>query len=166
VTFEEYVSGRLPTLLRTATAICTDPHLAEELVQDVLVKLNRHWLRVAQQGSVDAYVRRMLVNEHVSWRRKWSRVVPTLDVPDRLLTDHASSVADRDALRRTVAGLPRRQQVALALRYFDDLSDTEIAQALGCAEGTVRSLISRALSTLRIELIESVTPATTPGGVR
>ena len=166
MTFEEYVRERRPALMRTATAICTDPHLAEELVQDVLVRLHRHWERVAGRGSVDAYVRRMLVNEHVSWRRKWSRVVPTPDVPDRLLADHAGSVADRHTLRREVGDLPRRQQVALALRYFDDLSDTEIAQALGCAEGTVRSLISRGLTTLRVQLSESAIPATTPGGVR
>ena len=161
--FEEYVSRRRSALVRTATAICTDPYLAEELVQDVLVNLSRHWDRVSRAGSIDGYVRRMLVNEYVTWRRKWSRMVPMYEIPDRPVIDHAASVADQDLLRREVAQLPRRQQVALALRYYDDLSDTEIAEALGCAEGTVRSLISRGLAALRVQLNETVD---TPGGVR
>ena len=163
MTFEEYVGTRRPALLRTATAICADRHLAEELVQDVLVKLGRHWQRLVDQDNVDAYVRRMLVNEHISWRRKWARIVPTHDLPDRPLADHADPIVERDALRREVAGLPRRQQVALALRYFDGLEDSEIAAALGCAEGTVRSLVSRGLAALRIQLGASTT---TTGGVR
>ena len=161
MTFEEYARLRLPALLRTATAICAGPQLAEEIVQDVLVKLDRHWDRVARSENIDAYVRRMLVNEYISWRRKWIRLVPTDVVPDRAVADHAGAVADQDLLRRALATLPRRQQIALALRYFDDLDDREIAAAMGCAESSVRSFVSRGLAALRIQLVP--VPSTAEG---
>lgn len=160
MTLEEYARQRLPALLRTATAICADPALAEEIVQDVFVKLNAVWNRVDAIDDIDAYVRRMLVNEYVSWRRKWSRAVPTSEVPDRSVGDHACEVAERDSLRREVGKLPRRQQVALVLRYFEGLGDADIAAAMGCGESTVRSYVSRGLAGLRVELSVPI-----PGGV-
>lgn len=170
MTFEEYTRSRLVLLLRTATAICGNRHLGEEIVQDILIKLHAKWPQVSHVDNIDAYVRRMLANEYISWRRKWSRIVPTEFVPDRAVLDHSGRIADRDLLRREVDKLPRRQQVALALRYFDGLSDPDIAAAMGCTESSVRSFISRGLAGLRIELtVTATTPTTTPatpGSVR
>lgn len=162
--FEGYARAKLPRLLRTATAICGDQHLAEEIVQDLLEKLNTRWESVRQSANVDAYVRRMLVNQHLTWRRKWGRLIPTDDVgPDRHAPDHAARIADRDLLAREVAKLPSRYRIALALRYFDGLSDQQIADAMGCGESTVRSYISRGLSDLRVEMSM---PAQPHGGAR
>lgn len=155
MTFEDYARRRLRALLRTATAITGDPHLAEEIVQDVLVKLARHWQRIeAGTTGRDAYVRRMIVNEYISWRRKWSRQIPTqdLDPGPSAEHDHAERSAERDALVRELAKLPRRQQVVLALRYFEGLPDADIAAALGCTESTVRAHSSRGLAALRVEM--------------
>ena len=154
--FETFARARAPVLVRTAVALCGDPHLAEDLVQDVLIKVHRDWRRIDGVGSRDAYVRRMLVNEFLSWRRKWGRVLPfrdvsLLDVERVPARDQASHHADRQLLRQEIERLPRRRQVVLALRYYADLSDVDIADALGCSVGTVRAHASRALAALRIE---------------
>jgi RNA polymerase sigma-70 factor (sigma-E family) len=152
MTFEEFVRAQLGPLLGLATAMSGDPGLGEDLVQEVLLKAHRHWNKIDKLSSPPSYVRRMLVNEFVSWRRKWSRIVPTADVQlvdDR--PDHASTHADHQALQTQLAGLPRRQRAALALRYFGGLSDTEIAEALGCEVTTVRAYISRGLAALRLQ---------------
>jgi DNA-directed RNA polymerase specialized sigma24 family protein len=80
VTFEQFSCDRIPALLATATAICGDKWLAEDLVQDVLIKIHRHWNTISGLDVPDAYVRKMLVNEFLSWRRKWSRITPHADV--------------------------------------------------------------------------------------
>lgn len=100
----------------------------------------------------DSYVRRMLINEFQSWRRRRLRMRSSvwLDGAD-VHPDHADQHADRDALRTEIARLPRRQQVVLALRYYGGLSDTEIAAVMGCRPGTVRGYASRALASLRVD---------------
>jgi RNA polymerase sigma factor (sigma-70 family) len=111
-----------------------------------------------------SYVRKMVTNEYLSWRRKWSRVVPFADPaifqrpPDR--PDDATTLVDRDDLVSRLATLTRRQRVVLALRFFDGLSDAEIASTLGCGEGSVRTHASRGLAALRIEAAQ---PATAKG---
>jgi RNA polymerase sigma factor (sigma-70 family) len=90
------------------------------------------------------------VNEYLSWRRKWSRITPHERVePVGSVPDHADVHAQRADLREQLSRLPRQQQVVLALRYYADLSDNEIAAAMGCSPGTVRGYASRALGTLR-----------------
>jgi DNA-directed RNA polymerase specialized sigma24 family protein len=76
VTFDEWTRSGLPQLLRFATALCGSGHLAEDVVQDVALKAHRNWARIGAAGNPDAYLRRMVVNEYLSWRRKWSRYVP------------------------------------------------------------------------------------------
>jgi len=150
-TFEAYATRRLPAMLATARAISGERHLAEDLVQDVLIKLHAGWDRISRADSVDAYVHRMLVNELLSWRRKWARVVPVADVRLRdIPTDHGTQFAERDALLRDIAALPDRQRVVVGLRYLADLSDAEIAAALGCTQSTVRVHAARALAALRV----------------
>ena len=163
MTFDSYARSRLPTLLRTATAITGDAHLGEDLVQDVLMKLHANWARLGEVSHLDAYVRRMLVNEYVSWRRKWSRFVPTAVLPELAVSDHAELIVDRDLVGHELATLPARQRVAMALRYLDGLSDADIAMAMTCSESSVRSFVSRGLARLRVP---ADAPATTSEGAR
>jgi RNA polymerase sigma-70 factor (sigma-E family) len=152
VTFEEFARARVPVLVRTAAQLCGDLGLAEDLAQEVLLKVHQQWDRIAALDARDGYVRRMLVNEYLSWRRKWARIVPSADV--RVIDtqpDHSTEHADRDVLREQISRLPRRRQVVLALRYYGGLSDAEIADALGCRPSSVRSLATRALASLRID---------------
>ena len=151
MTFEEYVLARLPALLGTARLISTDPALAEDLVQDVLIKVHARWDTIAGLGYRDAYVRRMLINELISWRRKWARQIPHRDPAGRAsVPDPTVEVDERDALMAEVRQLPPRQRIVIVLRFFADLSDEQIAADLGCAVSTVRVHASRALRALRI----------------
>ena len=153
VDFDKFVTARVPVLVRTATALCGgDLALAEDLVQDVLIKVHRRWASIAELASTDAYVRRMLVNEFLSWRRKWARLVPVAEVRTaERVPDPAAGHADRQLFRAEIGRLPRAKQVVLTLRYYGGLSDAEIAEAMGCSVGTVRSHASRALATLRVQ---------------
>lgn len=130
--------------------MCGDWSEAEDLVQDVLIKVYLRWDRIASLEHPEAYVRRMLVNEHLSWRRRLRRrPVPAEGLPESTVNDPSQELEDRDLLRASLAALPRRQRTVLALRYYDGLSDGDIAVALGCSPGTVRGHASRALSRLR-----------------
>ncbi|MFG1812811.1 SigE family RNA polymerase sigma factor [Kribbella sp. NPDC049174] len=153
MTFDEWTRSGLPQLLRFATALCGSGHLAEDIVQDIAIKAHRNWARISAAGSPDAYLRRMAVNEYLSWRRKWSRYVPRAEIIAAEHTaDPADQAADRDQLITELAKLPRRQRAVLVLRYYGGQTDNEIAETLGCSPGTVRAHASRALATLRIEL--------------
>jgi RNA polymerase sigma-70 factor (sigma-E family) len=148
-TFDDFVVGRGPALLRFACVLTQDSWLAEDLVQVALLKAHRRWNRVVRIEHPEAYVRRIVVNEFVSWRRRRSSGEFPLLVPEVEQADGADALLERDLVWRILAQLPRRQRVVLVLRYYEALSDAEIATALGCAEGTVRSLASRAFEALR-----------------
>ena len=157
MTFDEFVAFRLGALLRYATVVTCDPHLAEDITQDVLVRARARWERIRRVDAPERYVKRMVLNEFLSWRRrKAARVVPLareqLDQFAGTAADPAATWDDRDAILRVVAGLPPRQRAAVVLRYYEDLPDDEIADLIGCRPVTVRSLISRALATLRTKL--------------
>ncbi len=158
VTFEEYATANLSRLLGMAIAICGQPALAEDMLQEVLIKVHRKWEHIAPD-AYDAYVRRSLVNEVISWRRKWARQVPTAEpLSDRSHTaDQSGAVVDRDDLQSAINNLPPRQRAVLALRYYADLSDEAIAHDLGCSPGTVRAHASRALATLRVQRLHDLT---------
>ncbi|HJQ01719.1 MAG TPA: SigE family RNA polymerase sigma factor [Jatrophihabitans sp.] len=167
MTFEQYAMQRLPVLLGTARAICADDALAEDLVQDVLIKLHARWSLISSMDAPDAYVRRMLVNEYLSWRRKWLRTDRALvarQLPESIATgaDFASRQAERADLLAEVRRLPARQRAVIGLRYFADLTDAEIADLLGCRQSTVRVHAARALKALRIGHIDQEL-ATTDG---
>lgn len=159
VTFEDYARARLGMLLRLARGITLDAALAEDLVQELLIKVHRRWSYISRLDTPDLYIRRMLINEYISWRRKWARIQPaaTIALIDTE-PDVAQTHADRQLLRAEILKLPRRQQVVLALRYYGGLSDIDIAEAMGCTPGTVRGYASRALRALRIELAENPIP--------
>jgi RNA polymerase sigma-70 factor (sigma-E family) len=165
VTFEEWTRQGVPKLLRFATVLCGDGHLAEDMVQDAVIKAQRNWDRIQQADRPDAYLRKIVVNEYLSWRRKWSRFVPRPQVdPDSAAPDHAVRYAERDQLIAELAKLPKRQRAVLVLRFYGGLSDPEIAETLGCSAGTVRAYASRALATLRIGMAPSPTLSTSRTG--
>ena len=154
LTWADLVAARLPALRRLAVMLTGEAGPAEDLVQSALARAHRHADRIVGMDSPAAYLRRTLVNEHLSWRRRQGRT-PTM----RPLADDDSHVADptrvvdlRDQTWRLLATLPRQQRAVLALRYYEDLSDAEIADLLGCSTGTVRSHASRALAVLRERL--------------
>jgi RNA polymerase sigma-70 factor (sigma-E family) len=154
VNFEEFVGARLDALLRYATALCCDPHLAQDVVQEVLLRAQVKWARIGAMDQPAAYVKKMVTNEYLSWRRrKASRdVAMTLASLDKVggTTDPMTRYDERDAMLAGIARLPRRQRAAVVLRYYEGCSDKEIAGLLGCGAGTVRSHISRAIATLRV----------------
>ena len=103
----------------------------------------------------ELYVRKMILNEFLSWRRRSWRLIPAGEAGTGLgsaAPDHAQEYSERDALLGELGKLPRRQRAVLVLRYYEDRPDAEIAELLGCAPGTVRGYASRALAALRIEL--------------
>jgi len=164
VEYDEFVRDRLPSLLRYAAVLSGDADLAADLVQDVMVKVHRKWPAIAAAGAPEAYVKRMVTNEYLSWRRRWS-VRTVAVVPDELLharagagqqRDTAQDTVDRDEAWTRLAGLPRQQRAVLVLRYYEGLDDAEIATALGCAPATVRAHASRALAVLRLDAPQEI----------
>jgi RNA polymerase sigma-70 factor (sigma-E family) len=150
--FEAWMTARQPALLRTAYLLTRDQHAAEDLVQTTLAKLYLAWDRIRDREHVDAYARRALVNEHRSaWRRPFRRREVVTDRPPE--RGVAAEYDDRhDAIWSLVATLPGRQRAVLVLRYYEELSEAETADALSISVGTVKSQASRALATLRERL--------------
>jgi RNA polymerase sigma-70 factor (sigma-E family) len=159
LTFEEFVEARLQALLRYAVMLTGDPHTAQDLVQETMIRAQVKWRRIAAASVPEHYVKRMLTNAYIDLHRgSWlRRVVLRAELSEPLapppVADHAEVSADRDQMWLWLGRLPRRQRAALVLRYYESLSDVEIAEVLDCAIGTVRSLISRALATLRAEVV-------------
>jgi RNA polymerase sigma-70 factor (sigma-E family) len=155
VTFEQFATTRLPALLRYAIVLTGDRDLAQDVVQEVLARAHVRWKQIGKSHSPDAYVRRMIVNEYLSWRRTWAfrkvhaageRLVDLGDAQG----GRPEGVALADELWNRLAGLGRVQRTVLVLRYYEQLDDVEIADLLGCAPATVRSNASKALKTLRL----------------
>jgi RNA polymerase sigma-70 factor (sigma-E family) len=155
MSFEDLLKQRLPAVLRFAAALTGDRASAEDVVQEVLIRVHQRWAKIGRLDQPEMYIRKMIVNEFLSSRRKLWRLVPSgrgSEVDERVTSDHAARHADRDELLGELAKLPRRQRAVLVLRYYEELPDAAIAEILGCAPGTVRSSASRALATLRIEM--------------
>jgi RNA polymerase sigma-70 factor (sigma-E family) len=152
--FDQFVGERLDRLLRYATAVTCDRYLAQDIVQDVLLRAQRKWSRIGALDAPYLYVQRMVTNEYLSWRRRKASsdiasAPHTLEAHTPAVHDPAHAYAERDAMRARVATLPRKQRAAIVLRYYEDRTDAEIATVLRCSESTVRSQIARALASLR-----------------
>jgi RNA polymerase sigma-70 factor (sigma-E family) len=163
VSFEEFVQACSPRLFRTALLLAgQDRAAAEDLLQLALERAYRHWGRVCRSGDPERYVRRILANAaNDRWRRAVRRPERPLDSrhADLVVADQADTVAERDFLIRALAGLPPRQRTVLVLRYYNDLSEAEIADVLGCSVGTVKSQASRGLARLRAVAGPNAQPA-------
>jgi RNA polymerase sigma-70 factor (sigma-E family) len=154
--FDAWVAARGPALVRLAWALTGSRSDAEDLVQDVLAKALPRWPRIAGLEDPDAYVRRMVVNGHVSrWRRLGRRERPVADVPDRPVASRDAAYDERERLWQACRSLPRDLRVAVVLRYFEQLEYAEIAALTGVREGSVRSRVSRGIATLRQMMGES-----------
>lgn len=153
VRFEEYVAEYQGALLRFATVLSGDGYTAEDLVQVALTRALKRWRDIDALDRPHAYVRKIVVNEYLSTRRR-IRETPVDDLSDLLpaRADHAVEHANRLALLAAVSTLPRQQRAALVLRYYEDLADDAIADVLGCSASTVRSNLTRARQTLRRRL--------------
>jgi RNA polymerase sigma-70 factor (sigma-E family) len=128
--FAEFVAQSLPALLRFGHVLTGNPQEAEELVQEALAKSLRRWRRTRADNPV-AYVRRVMVNTHVSQWRRWGARMQLGDMPERVAHDAGLQRSEEwDALRRALALLPARQRAVLVLRYFEDLPDPAIAALL------------------------------------
>ena len=151
--FHAFVGDRTSPLHRTAYLLCGDWYLAQDVVQDTLIKAYRHWTRVRRADNPDAYVRRMLVNEvHDRWRRR-DKTVPVAYFPyEPAADDSADDIVRRERLRLALLELPTQQRATVVLRYLEGMSQGETAKILGCSEGTVKSQSSRGLSSLRAYL--------------
>ncbi len=155
MTFEEFATTQLPSVLRLATVLTGSRAAAEDVVQDALIKAHRNWATISSLDQPEFYVRKMVVNEFVSSRRRSWRFVPTgtgEDVDRRLVPDHAGLHAERQMVLARLAKLPSRQRAVLVLRFYEGRDDSDIAALLGISPATVRTHASRALATLRIEL--------------
>jgi RNA polymerase sigma-70 factor (sigma-E family) len=154
MTFEEFARAQLPAVVALATVLTGQPATAEDLTQEVLIRAHARWDRIGGLDRPDLYVRKMVVNEFLSWRRRSWRLVPAGDTNLSMGTvpDHAAGLADTAGMLAEIAKLPARQCAVLVLRYYEDLSDAEIADLMGCAPGTVRAAASRALAALRVTM--------------
>jgi RNA polymerase sigma-70 factor (sigma-E family) len=150
--FDDFVADHGRTFLRFAYVLCGDYHLAEDLVQEALLRVHPRWSKVRGEQP-GAYVRKTILRQYLSWRRRRA----SAEVPDLLDADanedgrpnHADRLVNRDAVRVALTGLPPRQRAVLVLRFYEDLDDDEIATLIGCSAATVRSHASRGLARLR-----------------
>lgn len=154
--FATFVATRQHALHRYAYLVVGDVGQAEDLVQEALAKTYARWSKVRSQGNPEAYVRRAITTTAISWfrRRGFRGEVPSAwaaERADRLLDDHGEQVSEASALADALRRLPARQRAALVLRFYEDLSEAQTAEILGCAVGTVKSQTAAALAKLRLD---------------
>jgi RNA polymerase sigma-70 factor (sigma-E family) len=164
--FDEFVAEHLEQLLQTAYLITWDAGEAEDLVQESLLKVARRWPRVRAMEQPRAYARRILVNLALDDARGRSRRRNELDeaaaVIDGPARDLLAGLETRAELLDALARLTPRQRAVLVLRYFNDLTEAQTAEVLGCSPGTVKSNASRGLARLREALAPVPNPTPTP----
>ena len=155
--FVTFVAARQSALLRTAYLLTGNHHAAEDLLQSALTKTYLAWGRIDDVGAAEAYVRTTLTRTYVSWwRRKWHGEHPTGELPEPPPSaGHEDRLTERSALWDVVQTLPRKQRAAVVLRYYEDMTEAQIAEVLNCSPGTVKSQTSRAIATLRTRLQDS-----------
>jgi RNA polymerase sigma-70 factor (sigma-E family) len=154
--FTDLVMGVSSRLLRTAYAVCGDRQLSEDAVQSAFASAFRSWRRVRAADNPEAYLRRMVVNELLSRRRRksWPLASATQADPQDSHHSYEESVVDHDLVWSAISDLPPRQRAVVVLRYYEDLSEAEIAETLGVRPGTVKSQSAAALDHLRRSLGE------------
>ncbi len=152
--FDTWVAARGPGLLRLAYTLTGNRFDAEDVVQEALARALPRWERISRVEDVEAYVRRMVVNAHTSWWRRWRRrespVAELRDsVGDGVVADHGDATDDHRRLWLACQALPEVQRTAVVLRYYEQLEYAEIADLTGVREGSVRARVSRGISALR-----------------
>ena len=150
--FDAFVRARTPSLLRSAFLLTGDQHLAEDLVQNALIRTHRSWGRLHHAGNAEAYTRKVMYHLQVAWWRR-SRVAESLvgSTPEPVWRgDHATTTAVRLTLHAALLKLTNSQRAVLVLRFFEDCSEVGTAEILGVSVGTVKSQTAKALARLRV----------------
>lgn len=152
--FAEFVAARSAALHRSAYLLVGDRGLAQDLLQEALTKTYVAWPRLRDPGKAEAYTRKAITHTAISWyrRKAWSSERPSDDLPEGQSTGHADDVAQREWLWQALQDLPPRQRAAIVLRFYEDLTEAQTAEAMGCAVGTVKSQVHAGLKTLRTTL--------------
>jgi RNA polymerase sigma-70 factor (ECF subfamily) len=150
--FRAFVISRQTALLRTAYLLTGSWQTAEDLLQTALTKTYLSWPRIRDKAAAESYVRTTMARTATSWwRRRWRGEQPTADLPMAEATV-LSGPEDRDEVWQALSLLPDRQRAVLVLRFYEDLTEVEIAATLGCSTGSVKTHASRGLRTLRSRL--------------
>ena len=147
--FTDFVAEHGGRLLRTACLVTGDSHLGEDLLQTALAKAYGSWDKVSRADHPVAYVRRLMINAHLSWVRRLTNTERPLErFPDSGSADHQAAHAETDEMRRALLQLSPRVRTAVVLRYFEDLSEAETAHVMGCSRSTVNNHVTRGLAAL------------------
>ena len=148
--YSEFVAMRWPALVRTAYLLTGDHGHAEDLAQTALAKCLVAWPRLRRRDAADAYVRKVLLNTYISWRRKSSwHELPSEDIPAAESYDSTEGLAQRSVVLDALAVLPPKQRAVVVLRFYEDLGVREVARELGCSTGSVKRQTYEALKKLR-----------------
>jgi RNA polymerase sigma-70 factor (sigma-E family) len=149
--FRDFVATRSPALVRSAWLLTGNEATAQDLVQTALAKVWVRWGRVTRHDAPEAYTRRVMVSTFLTWKRRRSHgELAVAAIPDRVEAHDAFADADlRGLVAQALRALPRRQRAVVVLRFFDDLTEAQAADVLGCSVGTVKSQTSKALKWLR-----------------
>ncbi|WP_432478609.1 SigE family RNA polymerase sigma factor [Nocardioides sp. GXQ0305] len=149
--FAEFVAARSPALQRAAYLMVGDVDLAQDLVQEALTKTYVAWPRLRDKSKAEAYTRKAITTTAISWfrRRSWKGELATGAVPETPVAGHDHRVAESDSMWQALQALPARQRAAIVLRYYEDLTEAQTAEAMGCAVGTVKSQVAAGLGKLR-----------------
>src|SRR4051812_30323657 len=151
--FDGWVAVRGPALLKLAYTLTGNAADAEDVVQEALARALPRWDRISRVDNVDAYVRRMVVNAHTSWWRRFRRrEAPVADPPSPEVDAPGLGFDDHRRLWLACQALPEGQRTAIVLRYYEQLEYAEIAELTGVREASVRSRVSRGLSALRLAM--------------
>jgi RNA polymerase sigma-70 factor (sigma-E family) len=159
--FADFVAARSGALHRAAYLMVGDAQLAQDLVQEALTKTYVAWPRLRDPGKAEAYTRKAITTTAIGWFRRmsWSeRVVDAL--PEPAQAGREGDVEQRAWLWKALQELPVRQRAAIVLRYYEDLTEVQTAEAMGCAVGTVKSQVSAGLKKLRDRLGGDAEPLT------
>lgn len=153
--FEDFLDAELEGLGRYSQVLTGERQKAHDILAEAMIKVQLHWQRVGSMAYPLAYVRRILTNQFLEERRSWAgrmlRPMEPETIPQQPVWDRdPKRLDDRSELHDLLASLPKQQRAAIVLRHYLDLTDAEIADALSCSEGAVRTYISRGLAALRL----------------
>jgi RNA polymerase sigma-70 factor (sigma-E family) len=164
--FAEFAQARSASLFRAAYLMTGDHGLAEDLLQEALTKTYVAWPRLRDVSKAEAYTRKAITTTAISWwrRKSWHGEKPRDNVPEQV-APVSHDPAERDWLWQELQGLAPRQRAAIVLRYYEDLTEAQTAEAMGVSIGTVKSQVSDGLKRLRARLGTDVPLVTESNGM-
>lgn len=156
--FADFATARFAALHRCAYLMVGDEQLAQDLVQEALTKTYVAWPRLHDPGNAEAYTRRAITTTAISWfrRKAWNAESVTEVLPEGVHHGAGDEVAQREWVWQALRELPVRQRTAIVLRYYEDLTEAQTADAMGCAVGTVKSQVAAGLRKLKERLGDDV----------